>query len=358
MRHLKRQSALFLIAFIVLIGGLIVYTALLWQQAEINHQLSAAVQRDDPAAVRRALDRGADPSAFVQREARSSLQQLLLSLIRRRPARERSMTLLAASMNTPIRRATGLLIERGANPNLVDQSGTPMLMDAVYLGRADLVEALLLHGANPNLVNVDGDTALMWAANHGDADLVDTLLKHGANVNQQNRSGQTPLIWCLFGQFHLDELDNNDRSRMKTLIRIGRQRAIIEALAAHGANINVADINGNPTLLMPSISLSGQNFAPLLISHGADVNVRYGSGIVGTVMHCFSDGPTSAYGGEQRHHRTLLMEAAAQNDRQLIRLLLSPHADVTLRDDQGKTALDLAATPQVKALLTQTAGRR
>lgn len=73
------------------------------------------------------------------------------------------------------------LLARGADPNARDAGGTPALMTAVLFADAACVQALLDRGADPNAADRAGATALMWAI--PDLAKVKLLLDRGAGVN-------------------------------------------------------------------------------------------------------------------------------------------------------------------------------
>jgi len=106
------------------------------------------------------------------------------------------------------------LLEQGADPNLTDDYGTPVLLNAIY--RADLpsdmpdpdlieaarrkslkiVEQLLAHGADPNVQYSEGEPALVAASAYL-PDACVPLLKAGADPNAKDRFGETALYHAL-----------------------------------------------------------------------------------------------------------------------------------------------------------------
>jgi hypothetical protein len=78
--------------------------------------------------------------------------------------------------------AVRMLLERGANANVTDARGNSALIGAAAseFEQADIVDALLEHGAEVNAVNRDGATALTFARQRGTTRVVDALLKAGA----------------------------------------------------------------------------------------------------------------------------------------------------------------------------------
>jgi uncharacterized protein len=82
------------------------------------------------------------------------------------------------------------LIEKCKNINEKTDMGTA-LMAAVVKENKELTELLLLRGADPNLSDNTGLTALMYAAQFKNADLVNMLLKYKADPKIKNQDGKT-----------------------------------------------------------------------------------------------------------------------------------------------------------------------
>src|SRR5205807_1494786 len=84
-----------------------------------------------------------------------------------------------------------LLLEHGADPNVRDAKGRPLLL----LDPTDeTVKALLAHGADPSARDGEGQTALMAAARERSAGAVKALLEAGADPNTRGPGGTTALI--------------------------------------------------------------------------------------------------------------------------------------------------------------------
>lgn len=96
----------------------------------INRPLLAAVYKEDPSAVRFALENGADPDACFDTKQRC-LHRALRS-------GENGLDIVK------------ILLEFGANPNLATTNRhTPLTLAMLRVDMIDHVEALLAHGANP-----------------------------------------------------------------------------------------------------------------------------------------------------------------------------------------------------------------
>jgi len=85
------------------------------------------------------------------------------------------------------------LLEGGADPNGVDQGGTPMLGLSAVVGRGGMVELLIDKGADLEGKGSDGGTAIMTAAFFGRVEAVEKLIEKGADVNAVNNQGNTVL---------------------------------------------------------------------------------------------------------------------------------------------------------------------
>jgi hypothetical protein len=115
-------------------------------------------------------------------------------------------------------------LERGANPNLMDQAGFTFLMTSAEKGRFNAMKALVEIGhVNVNETGYLGYSPLHCAACfQNPKEITDYLVQQGANVNIQDRYGMTPL--------HLSA-------------RMGKLQNI-RALIAHNAKTDIVDIAG------------------------------------------------------------------------------------------------------------------
>lgn len=89
--------------------------------------------------------------------------------------------------------AVNLLLQRGANPELVSRN--PMSLRAIHSatagGSAEILEKLLQSGAHPNVRQSGGFTALHAAATAGRLDMVHLLLANGADPTLTTDEGKT-----------------------------------------------------------------------------------------------------------------------------------------------------------------------
>ncbi len=116
-----------------------------------------------------------------------------------------------------------LRILNGANPNELDEHGTPALVTAAALGKDHAVRILAGAGADINARDVNQRTALLAASAAGYADTVVALLSY------------------------LPELDTTDERGMTALMHLcvqGHQTAA-RLLLANGANPDVSMANGD-----------------------------------------------------------------------------------------------------------------
>ncbi|EFY86458.1 hypothetical protein J3458_009526 [Metarhizium acridum] len=115
------------------------------------------------------------------------------------------------------------LLEKGASPNVKDTAwGTPALCFALESGTPDLVRLLLEHGADTDVVTSAGEPPLMCAVDKGKMAEARMLLEHGADADGANRQGKTPL--------------------MQAVVRQDVQ--LIKLLLEHGANVQAAGAVG------------------------------------------------------------------------------------------------------------------
>ncbi len=95
------------------------------------------------------------------------------------------------------------LLNRGIDPDTVDEHGNTLLIIAAHQGHTATVSALLQYRASPSRRNLSGDSALMLAVLRGHGEIVDLLLDAGAPFNHD---GWTPLMYAAF-EGHLELLE-------------------------------------------------------------------------------------------------------------------------------------------------------
>jgi ankyrin repeat protein len=170
------------------------------------------------------------------------------------------------------------LLDRGANPNAMNDRGETPLHIAIEAEQKDVIKMLLEFGADVNtkmeikfknhsdsdgLVHIIRDELagglLQWSPLHlatcYGQDIVALLIVKGADVNIQDRIGRTPLHW----------------------IAQEGQTEIAELLLAKGADPNKRDSAGQTPLHLAAIE-GHQTVALSLIKSGANINVLDGEG--------------------------------------------------------------------------------
>ncbi len=146
------------------------------------------------------------------------------------------------------------LLQRGFDPNSVDEQGQPALVLVARDGSPRSLEVLLAHpGIQLDVANRAGETPLMLAALKGHTALAVKLLERGAAVN---RSGWSPLHYAATGP-------------AVDLVRL---------LLDRGAAIDARSPNGT-TALMMAAQYGTEDAVNLLLARRADARSRNERGL-------------------------------------------------------------------------------
>ena len=173
------------------------------------------------------------------------------------------------------------------------------LVRAIEAGQLHEINALLDAGAQLEYETVDMQPPLAVASQTGNVDVVKTLLTRGANVNYVTRSRNTALMWA---------------TRFGFCDCAG-------ALIDGGAHVNQE--TGRGTALSVASRSGDVEMITMLVERGAHINHM-------------TRGGTSP-----------LMEAVLGNHPEAVRTILrGAGADASLKDNEGRTALDLAQEKQ------------
>lgn len=171
------------------------------------------------------------------------------------------------------------------------------LTEAIGQRDRDIVILLLAHGANLEEHHAIGGTPLCTAAGVGNVQIVDVLIAAGANVNPA--ADYSPLM-CAASHGHV---------------------AVCRRLIRAGATVDLRRDEGRQhSALMLAAMVGHSSVVKCLLDRGADPNLM-------------EKGP----GGQ-----TALMYAATFDRADAIRVLIRGRAEVNLRNEMGKTALDVA----------------
>lgn len=239
------------------------------------------------------------------------------------------------------------LVEAGADPDdtYTDDAGTlhNLLWDAVAVGNEKFAKLLATKGASTEATDTSGVTPLINAAHRGYVDSALALLQAGANVTAHNDELITPLIAAANGG-HID---------------------IVTQLVAHEAPINWLDKDGTSALMASSIR-GYIDVLNVLVEAGADVNIQNDDGHtalffaynsraqVGQLLDKYIS--MTATNGAEEDEAVEKDDAAAEaanifrqafdNHTKCTQTLIKVGADVSLKDKEGRIAIDFDYSPK------------
>jgi ankyrin repeat protein len=115
-------------------------------------------------------------------------------------SRQDMSPLAIAARDNDVAALTRLLAEGASLDTRSGNAGWTPLMHAVAARHREAAQLLLERGADPNVVAGQG-TALLIAASAGESELVATLLDHGANIRYRSAEGVDALVAALAGGY-------------------------------------------------------------------------------------------------------------------------------------------------------------
>jgi len=236
-----------------------------------------------------------------------------------------------------IKDTVNLLIEHGADVNVIDHMGQTPLMLAAYVGSVDIAMLLILHGAAKGIdtkaAGHHGQSALAMAAEAGHLNVVELLIKLGAQIDIQNDRGITPLMGASAAGYlkvvqHLVQrgasigmqaagVDNC--SALSVAAQFGRTN-VVEFLLNAGASVDMQDAHGATALMLASQN-GHLDIVHLLLRHKAAADIQ-------------------AAGNQ---NATALIFAANNGHSHAVQALLQADAQIDLANAQGITPLMFAA---------------
>ncbi|KAJ6789054.1 hypothetical protein PWT90_08315 [Aphanocladium album] len=149
-----------------------------------------------------------------------------------------------------------MLLEKGADPHQRNSAGVRLLYQACTRSTPKVAALLLQHGADPNAVEIGGNTPFLEACRQGGEALIRTLLKYGGDVMSTKPDGTT----CLHELCHSSLVVD--------------QTTVMRLMIDKGADVNARTEQGL-TPLHVACRHYGTRTIPLLVAAGADTLAEY-----------------------------------------------------------------------------------
>ncbi|MEL7497078.1 MAG: ankyrin repeat domain-containing protein [Planctomycetota bacterium] len=246
------------------------------------------------------------------------------------------------------------VIERFSDVNIADANGQTPLVQAIIRQNVSITKLLLSRGANPNLINQSSygrnQTTLCLAASIGQQEIVKALLDANAGVNLIGKDGESPLhsVVRSGGQMR-NQMQGNPRAYPKDTME--RYVSITKELLERGANPNLKNSSSQIPI---QVAAEGGFFkaVELLVDSTNDLSFNVGEG---SLLHWASknglpktakrivDATRPDMNQVDTNGNTPLQLAAGNGHGAMVEMLVSLKANVNQPDTAGMTPLMLAA---------------
>jgi ankyrin repeat protein len=195
-------------------------------------------------------------------------------------------------------------IDKGVSTNLQDKEGNSPFMNAANSNTIEVVQLLSKGVKNINLKNNDGHTALTNAVNRNSVDVLKYLLENGADINTLDKEGNT-LSYYLINNFKVNKPEIFE--------------AKLKVLTKNGLVVNQLQNSGN-TLLHIAAQKNNLPLLKKLSTFKIDVNAL-----------------------NKENLSVLQIAVMKAKNTEIIKYLLSIHADKNVKTDFDESIFDLAS---------------
>ena len=192
-----------------------------------------------------------------------------------------------------------VLLNAGANPNIVDGMGDTCLHAAVHAGcQKEVVHAIIDHGADLNITDQDNQTALVLACCIGKLDIMNVILHCRADPNiadidgdtllhiavQKNVSSETLQV-IIDNMADVNVVNYDGKTALLLACSLGQMKSVNVLLKA-GADSSIVDVHGDTCLHKILYRECDQEALQLLLDYGAPVNATNNNHQTACMLAC------------------------------------------------------------------------
>ena len=254
--------------------------------------------------------------------------------------------------------AINVLVNAGADPNIVDADGEVCLHYAVRNNCCtEILHAIISHGADVNATGKDNRTALMIACEREQKEAINALLNAGADPNTADAHG-CACLHIAAAVFHRNDnyCECEDYPVGDTCLHYAARNdcctEILQTVISHGGDVNATD-KSNRTALLIACKKGNKDAIKVLLNAAADPNIvdadREACLHYAAQNYCCTEilQAIISHGGDVnatgKNNRTALLIACLKRKKDAINALLNGGADPNITDAYGETCIHSAA---------------
>ena len=253
------------------------------------------------------------------------------------------------------------IIDQGVNVNATNQENETALLEACMYGQDFKIRVLLDAEADPNIPNKNGNTCLHYAADDDcPKEVLQAIIDKGADVNATNQENETALLAaCMYGQdFKIRVLldaeadpnipNKNGNTCLHYAVDDDCPKEVLQAIIDKGADVNATNQENETALL--AACMYGQDFKiRVLLDAEADPNIANKNDY--TCLHfsvlgnCSKEviqtiiGQGADVNAKNQESQTALLLACEKGNTDIVNILLSAGADPNIADMDGNICL-------------------
>ncbi|WP_298793561.1 ankyrin repeat domain-containing protein [uncultured Allomuricauda sp.] len=263
-----------------------------------------------------------------------------------------------------------LLMENGADVNIIDKNGDPVIHWTAYLGQVELTKLLLNHNARTDLISIHSDGVLNVALKEWKSDIVGLLVENGVThydlspedekLIELVKHNNTIVVKKLLTSENANTQDASGTPLLVTAAELGLLD-MVKVLLSKGANIDGMNPTGH-TALNRAVYFKNFEVVDYLLNQGADVNKtdkRYilTPLIAAAIKNNVTAGKELIASGadinitDKINNFSPLIWAVVYGNRDFVEMLMPYKPDLDILTSYGSTVMQMTKDPEMLALL-------